>query len=191
MKIGSNTFVSLTYELKVDGELVDKATVEKPLEFIYDAGFLLPSFEENIKDLEAGHSFDFKLEAVNGYGELMPEAVIELPTSAFMVDGKVEDGMLTVGNQIPMMDNQGHQMVGIVVGVEGDVVKMDFNHPLAGKDLHFTGKVEGVREVTDVDRAKFMGLGGGCGCGCGQDECGDDCGCEGGEENKGCGCGCN
>ena len=180
MKIAPNTHVALTYQLLVDGELVDQATVERPLEFIYDAGFLLPAFEKNIKDLEAGHTFEFKLDAANGYGETMPEAVIELPKTAFMVDGKVEDGMLEVGNTIPMMDNQGHQMIGTVTEVHPESVMMDFNHPLAGKELHFSGKVEEVREVTDVDRAKYMGMGGGgCSCGCGDDH-GEDCGdCEG------------
>ena len=177
MKIDSNKHVSLTYELKVDGEVVDQATIERPLEFIYDAGFLLPGFEEKIKGLKAGDNFEFVLDAKNGYGETMPEAVIELPKTAFMVDGKVEDGMLEVGNTIPMMDNQGNQLMGMVSQVNDDTVLMDFNHPLAGQDLHFSGKVEEVREATDVDRAKYMGMGGGgCGCGCGDDYEGcDDC----------------
>jgi len=181
MKIAPNTHVALTYQLMVDGELVDQATVERPLEFLYDAGFLLPGFEENIKDLEPGQSFEFRLDAANGYGEVMPEAVIELPKSAFMVDGKIDEEMLQVGNTIPMMDNQGHQMIGMVTEVAPEYVMMDFNHPLAGKELHFTGKVEEVREATDVDRAKYSGMGGGgCSCGCGDDH-GDDCGgCDGG-----------
>jgi FKBP-type peptidyl-prolyl cis-trans isomerase SlyD len=179
MKIAPNTHVSLTYQLMVDGELVDQATTDRPLEFLYDAGFLLPAFEENIKDLKAGDKFEFVLDAANGYGEVMPEAVIELPKTAFMVDGKIEEGMLEVGNTIPMMDNQGHQMMGLVTEVKDDTVMMDFNHPLAGKELHFSGTVEEVREATDVDRAKFMGLGGGCSCGCGEDHenCGNDCDC--------------
>ena len=181
MKIAPNTHVSLTYKLMVDGELVDEATVERPLEFIYDAGFLLPAFEQNIKDLKAGQKFEFVLDAANGYGEVMPEAVIELPKTAFMVDGKIDEEMLTVGNTIPMMDNQGHQMVGMVTEVKDDVVSMDFNHPLAGKELHFNGNIEEVREVTDVDRAKYMGLGGGgCSCGCGDDHAEGCEGCDGG-----------
>ncbi|MCC8089323.1 MAG: peptidylprolyl isomerase [Rikenellaceae bacterium] len=185
MKISSNTFVSLTYDLTVDGELVDQATTERPLEFIYGAGFLLPSFEENIKDLEAGDEFDFKLDAENAYGVVIDEAVVELPKSTFVVDGKIEEGMLENGNRIPMMNNQGNQMVGVVQEVKDDVVVMDFNHPLAGKELNFKGKIVSVREATDVDRAKFMGLGGGCDCGCEDNDCscddnsscGSDCGC--------------
>ncbi len=183
MKIAKDTFVSLSYELKVDGEIVDQATAEAPLEFIYGAGFLLPAFEQNIDGKSAGDAFAFALDAANGYGEVMLEAVIELPKSAFMVDGQIEEGMLEVGNHIPMMDNQGNQLVGTVTALKDDVVVMDFNHPLAGKTLNFSGKIEGVREVTDVDRAKMMGLGGGCGCGCGDDGC-EDCG----DGKEGCGC---
>ncbi len=176
MKIAPNTHVALTYKLLVDGELADQATADRPLEFIYGAGFLLPAFEEQIKGLKAGDTFAFRLDAANGYGEKMDEAVIELPKTAFMMDGKIDDDMLQPGNMIPMMDNQGHQLAGMVVRIEGDTVVMDFNHPLAGKELNFSGKVEEVREVTDVDRAKYMGLGGGsCSCGCGE---GHDSGCD-------------
>lgn len=183
MEISSNKFVSLTYDLTVDGEIVDQATAERPLEFIYDAGFLLPSFEENIKGLKAGDDFDFKLDAENGYGRIIEEAVIDLPKSTFMVDGKIEDGMLVSGNRIPVMDNQGNQMVGLVTDVKDEYVVMDFNHPMAGKNLHFKGKIMEVREATDVNKANFMGLGGGgCGCGCDESDCSDsDCGCG---ENK-------
>ena len=185
MKIAPNTHVALTYQLLVDGEIVDQATAERPLEFIYGAGFLLPAFEQNIENLEAGQAFEFRLDAENGYGEVMAEAVIELPKTAFMVDGKIEEGMLEVGSTIPMMDNQGHQMVGTVTQVGRESVTMDFNHPLAGKELNFSGKVEEVREATDVDRAKYMGMGSGsCGCGCGDGHDEEDCGgC-----NSGCDC---
>jgi FKBP-type peptidyl-prolyl cis-trans isomerase SlyD len=176
MKIAPNTHVSLTYKLLVDGQIADEAKADRPLEFIYGAGFLLPAFEEQIKNLKKGDTFEFVLDAANGYGELMPEAVIELPKTVFMVDGKIDEEMLTPGNAIPMMDNQGHQMMGMVTEVRPESVMMDFNHPLAGKELHFSGAVEEVREVTDVDRAKYMGLGGG-GCSCGHDHTGgcDDC----------------
>ena len=79
MKIENGAFVALTYELTVDGQIVDKATADKPLEFIYGAGLLLPAFEKQIEGLQAGDSFSFKLEAPEAYGEKIQEAVIELP----------------------------------------------------------------------------------------------------------------
>ena len=187
MKTGENRYVSLAYDLKAGGEIADRATAEKPLEFIYGLGMLLPSFEENIKGLGVGDKFDFKLKAADAYGDRVAEAVIDLPKSVFMVEGDIDNDMLTVGNHIPMMDNQGNQMIGTVVSVGDESVTMDFNHPMAGKDLHFTGEIVGVREATDVDKAKFMGLGGGCSCGCNDQDCDQDCNCG---DDHGCDCGC-
>lgn len=183
MKIGEKTFVALSYELKVNGELVEKVTAEAPLQFVYGAGFLLPKFEGQLKGLGKGDSFAFRLSSEDAYGPLMQEAVVELPKDVFMVDGQIEEGLLEIGNQLPMSDNQGNRLVGIVKAVSDDVVTMDFNHPMAGKDLEFSGSVVEVREATPEDMMPAQG----CGCG---DECGDGCDCN--EDSKdGCGCGCS
>lgn len=175
MKIGENTFVSLTYALNVDGNLVDSATEERPLEFVYGAGFLLPEFEKSIKDLKQGEKFEFTLEPAEGYGEIVEEAVVDLPMDIFMVDGAVEEGLLAVGNQIPMSTQDGQHMMGVVKAVSDEAVTMDFNHPMAGKTLNFSGMVVGVREATEEDMQP--GFGGGCSpqsCeDCGDDSCGD------------------
>lgn len=83
-----------------------------------------------------------------------------------MVDGKLAEDILFVGSQVPMSDNQGNRMMGIVKEVGEETVKMDFNHPMAGKTLNFDVEIVSVRDVTPED------LQGGCSCG----ECGDDCG---------------
>jgi FKBP-type peptidyl-prolyl cis-trans isomerase SlyD len=176
MKIGEKTFVSLAYELKVGGEVVDAAPKEHPLEFPFGAGFLLPEFEKNIAGLGVGDKFAFTLTPENGYGPVILEAIVELPIDIFKVDGKVEEGLLTVGNRIPMSTADGQHMLGVVVGVELDKVRMDFNHPMAGKTLDFSGEIVAVREATEED---FMGMmGGGCSGSCGNEgECKDDCDC--------------
>lgn len=178
MKIGEKTFVSLTYTLTVDGQVVDSTTKENPLGFPFGAGYLLPKFEEHIAGLGAGDKFEFTLTAADGYGETVDQAIVELPVSVFMVDGKVEEGLLTVGNQIPMSTADGQQLMGVVREVSAEAVKMDFNHPMAGKTLNFSGEIIEVRESTDEDY--FHGMGGGC-------DCGD---CESGDQNEGCGCSC-
>lgn len=182
MKIGEKTFVALSYELKVDGELVEKVTAEAPLQFVYGAGFLLPKFEAQLKGLGKGDSFAFRLASDDAYGPVMQEAVVELPKEVFMVDGQIEDGLLEIGNQLPMSDNQGNRLVGVVKAVDGDKVTMDFNHPMAGKDLEFSGTVVEVREATPEDMMPAHACGEGCGDGCG------DCHCE--EDKGGCSCGC-
>ena len=187
MKIGEKTFVALSYQLKVDGQVVETVKAESPLQFVYGTGFLLPAFEANLAGLGKGDPFAFRLDAANAYGEVIPDAVVELPKEVFMVDGKIEDGMLEIGNQLPMSDNQGNRLVGVVKAVGNDSVTMDFNHPMAGQALEFSGTIVEVREATPEDMMTGHPAGG-CDCGCG-DGCGD--GCDHEQGNGGCGCGCH
>lgn len=143
--------MALSYQLKVDGQVVETVKAESPLQFVYGTGFLLPAFEANLAGLGKGDPFAFRLDAANAYGEVIPDAVVELPKEVFMVDGKIEDGMLEIGNQLPMSDNQGNRLVGVVKAVGNDSVTMDFNHPMAGKALEFSGTIVEVREATPED----------------------------------------
>jgi FKBP-type peptidyl-prolyl cis-trans isomerase SlyD len=185
MKIAENTFVALDYKLVVDGAVADQSQPGQPLKFAFGMGMLLPKFEAAVEGLEPGAEFAFTLSAADGYGEVIPEAVVELPKAVFEVNGEVEPGLLEVGNMIPMADQQGNRMMGRVAAV-ADVVTMDFNHPMAGKTLDFTGKVVDVRELSPEDLQGFAG-GGSCGCGSEGCDCGDDCSCSGDKEG-GCGC---
>jgi FKBP-type peptidyl-prolyl cis-trans isomerase SlyD len=74
--------------------------------------------------------------------------MLDLDIKIFEHEGKIDSELLTIGNLIPMRDNQGNVLQGKVVSVNTDSVKMDFNHPMAGKNLHFTGKILKVREAT-------------------------------------------
>ncbi len=148
MKISTNKVVSLSYTLVVDGEVMETVKADKPMEFIFGTGYLLPKFEENVLNKEVGDSFNFNLTAKEGYGEENPDAVVELPKDMFMVDGVLEEGLLTVGNVLPMQDSDGNRLQGSIDEIKEDVVVMNFNHPLAGADLHFEGTVVAVREAT-------------------------------------------
>jgi len=185
MKISPNKFVSLSYDLNVgeDGEreLMEKATSEHPLEFIFGTNSMLPAFENNLDGLSQGDSFEFTLSPEQAYGEYDEEHVVDLPKNIFEVDGKVDEQVVFEGNTIPMMDTNGNRLNGSVVSVGDDTVKMDFNHPLAGETLHFSGNVLTVREATPEEIAALFAPQG-CGCGCeDQESCGDGAG--------GCGCG--
>lgn len=178
MKIGQDTFVSLNYKLEVDGQIADQSQPGQPLKFPFGMGMLLPKFEAAVEGLGAGDKFAFTLQPQDGYGEVMSEAVVELPRDVFTVNGEVEEGLLEPGNIIPMADNQGNRLMGRVVAA-GETVTMDFNHPMAGKVLNFSGDVVEVRELSAEDMAQY----GGSGC--------DDCDDRGdSHEDCGCGCGC-
>jgi FKBP-type peptidyl-prolyl cis-trans isomerase SlyD len=154
MQITKNTVVSLSYVLKRDnaqGDIVEETRAGDPLVFLYGNGQMLPKFEEHLNTLKAGDRFEFTLTSDDAYGEVDDEAIIDLDKSIFEVDGKIDAEMLAIGNVIPMRDDQGHMLQGIVVSVNNDFVRMDFNHPMAGNVLYFTGKVIEVRTATDEE----------------------------------------
>lgn len=198
MKITANKSVSAEYELFVDGEkegeleLMEKATAQQPLSFVYGVGMMLPKFEEQLFGLAAGDKFDFTIPVGDAYGEYEDENVIDLDRSIFEVDGKLDDKVIFAGNVVPLMDSEGNRLNAQVVEVTDAVVKVDLNHPLAGENLHFKGSVLEVRETTEEEMNALMGGGGGCGCGsggCGSE--GGDCGCDDSHDHGKGGCGCH
>lgn len=196
MKISTNKFVAVSYDLNVgegeERELMERATAETPLEFIFGTNSMLEAFEKNLDGLAEGDSFDFVLTPDEAYGEYDDEHVVDLPRSIFEVDGKFNEEVIFEGNTVPMMDSNGNRLNGSVVSVGDEAVKMDFNHPLAGETLNFVGKVLTVRESTPEEIAALFAPQGGCGCGCGegQDGCGSDCDCGDNKQSSHGGCGC-
>lgn len=194
MKIGQNKVVEFCYELEVDGNVVDHTTKERPLDYIHGTGSLLPKLEEHIEGMEPGSRFDVTLSPADGYGEVDPQRIIDLPKAAFEVNGEIREDLLVPGNTIPMMNSMGGVIPGIVLEVTAETVKMDLNHQMAGKTLHFTGEVLTVREATEKELTE--GLHGefvhSCGCGGCHGHDGDCGGCEGGHcSDDDCGCGCH
>jgi FKBP-type peptidyl-prolyl cis-trans isomerase SlyD len=185
MKIDTNKYVVLSYDLNVgeegeELELMERATAEKPLEFIFGTNSMLPAFEKNLEGLDQGDNFQFTLSSEEAYGEYDENKIIELPKNIFQVDGKIDEEILFEGNTVPMMDSEGNRLTGSIVSIGDDVVVMDFNHPLAGETMHFKGTVLNVRDASAEEIAALFS-GGGCSCGS------DSCGCGG--ESEGCGCG--
>ncbi len=143
--------IALTYELREggpEGDLLESVNKEQPIEFLFGAGRLNQSFEENVKDLDEGQAFEFLIEADDAYGQVNDKAVVDLPKSIFVIDGKLAEDLLVEGNIINMEDQEGNPHRGKIMAIGDEKVKMDFNHPLAGMDLHFQGKVIRRREPT-------------------------------------------
>jgi FKBP-type peptidyl-prolyl cis-trans isomerase SlyD len=150
MNINSNTVVSVTYELHTttpEGQqvFVEKATEEQPLVFLYGVGMMLPKFEEHLAGLAVGDEYGFELSAADGYGEIDATAHVDLPLTMFKeAGGEVPN----VGDVIPLQDNQGNQFRAGVTSVHDEHISVDLNHPMAGKNLIFAGKILAVREAT-------------------------------------------
>ena len=93
------------------------------------------------------------IKSENAYGGYSSEAVIEIPKSVFEEDGPADEELLREGNYLTLEDHNGNPLRGRVQKVEDDKVTMDFNHPLAGQDLHFKGGIVDVREATESELA--------------------------------------
>ena len=150
MKIESQHVVSVTYDLYVDQDgtenLVESATEEQPLTFLFGVGQMLPKFEENLSALSTGDTYDFKLSAEDAYGEYDDEAVANLPKEMFSGADMPE-----IGSILPLQDNNGNRFQGQVVSVAEDAVVVDLNHPMAGQELHFKGNILNVRPATQEE----------------------------------------
>jgi FKBP-type peptidyl-prolyl cis-trans isomerase SlyD len=169
MKVQEKMVVSVTYSLTVkekgDTEevFIERAEATSPFTFLSGFGGVLPDFERNLNGLKSGDAFDFYIEATDAYGVLDESMLIDIPMQAFIgQDGKIEEGLLKVNHILPMMDSEGNRVEGIIREIGIEKVKMDFNHPLAGKDLHFVGRVETIREANqeELDHGHVHGPGG-------------------------------
>jgi len=178
MKIEKNKMVSLIYELREknsEGRVIEALDETRPLTFVYGTGRLLPVFESNINLLTAGEPFMFSLTSEMAYGEKREDMIVNVPIAVFETDGKLNEDICQVGFEVPMMDTEGNPLNGIINEITDTYVKMDFNHPMAGQDLYFSGKIIDVRDATEEE---IHPSGHGC-SGCG------------GHESTGCSGGCS
>ena len=180
-----NKYYSIAYKLSTikDGvkKFEEEATEQEPFVFISGFGTTIPGFEKEIEKLAEGDTFDFTLPCAEAYGEYVDARIITLDKNIFTVNGVFDANMIYVDAIIPLQNEDGMRFMGKVLEVNDSNVKVDLNHPLAGCDLNFAGKVTACREATNDEITQMINRlsGGGCHGGCGS--CGGGC-------NSGDGC---
>ncbi len=150
--------VSLAYDLRdSDGEMIDSAGEDDPLEFIQGFGQIISGLEEEMYGLSVGDERDLVIEPSDGYGEYDEEATSLVPLSMFPPGMEIELGMPV---ELETEDDD-EPVDAYVVEINDDTVLLDFNHPLAGETLHFHVKVVGLREATatELDHGHVHGAG--------------------------------
>lgn len=189
-KIKPGKYVELGYDLyqvNPDGTetLVHQTDKEDPERIVFGVtrGMIEP-LEQAIDGLEPGGKFNVTVKADQAFGPRDPEQVVTLDKEIFMIDGKFDAENIKKGAVVPMMTADGMRINGVVDEVTDTHVRMDFNHPLAGKDVRFDGYILTVRDATEQELHPAQGCCGGS-CGCEGGDCGDGCG------DSSCGCGCN
>lgn len=164
MNIEKDAVVGITYTLKEanSGDVVETVTEAQPFYFLFGFGNLLEEFEGNLQGKRSGDSFDFKLSPEQAYGLVDSTAIVDLPVSAFMIQGRFAEEYVKEGEIIQMQDPEGNALPGRVLKRGLETVTIDFNHPMAGKHLHFAGTVVEVRSATEeeLDHGHVHGPGG-------------------------------
>lgn len=188
-KITPGKYVEIAYDLYASrqGEPEEQVHVVEssdPERFIFGVTpGLIPALAQALEGLEQGASFDLEIPAEDAI-PFNPDDIVTLDSDLFLDGNGKLDSRIKQGAKVPMLTGDGYQITGTVLEIAGDKVRMDFNHPLAGRALHFrSGSVVTVREATPEEL--HPSCGGGCGGSCG----GGSCGC-GDSDGTGGSCGC-
>ncbi len=167
MAIENNQVVGIEYELKEAGgtDILDSNMGQAPLEFITGKSQIIPGLENQIKELSKGDKADILVPAADAYGEYNPEAIDDVPREQF-AGLDLQEGLPLFGQ-----GENGETIQVVVKAFDDEKVTIDYNHPLAGKDLMFSVNVLDVREATpdevlsgQVGGPKDESCGTGCGC---------------------------
>lgn len=172
-KVEKDLVVSMEYTLTVDGEVVDSSKENGPIDFIQGKGNIIPGLEKALYGMNLDESKKVNVPAAEAYGEFDEEAVEEVPVSDFPTDIPLE-----VGVELAVEDEDGGAMSAVIEEVTKDTVTLNFNHPLAGKDLVFDVKIVGLRAPTEEEMQHGHVHGDEeCECDCDGDDCEDGGGC--------------
>ncbi|QOR38266.1 peptidylprolyl isomerase [Billgrantia diversa] len=157
MQIAQNSVVAFHYTLTNDtGEVLDSSEGRQPLTYLHGAGNIIPGLEKQLEGREAGEKLNVAVSPEEGYGEVQPQLVQEVPRDAFQGVEAVEPGMQF------QAQTQGGPLMVTVTQVEGDTVTVDGNHPLAGQKLNFDVEIAEVREASqeEIEHGHVHGEGG-------------------------------
>jgi FKBP-type peptidyl-prolyl cis-trans isomerase SlyD len=141
--VRNGVVVSMEYTLHVNGELLDTSEEHGPLQFLAGRRNIIPGLENEMMGMKVGDSKEVVVQPADGYGELDEEAFMDASRAEFPPDLKIEAGM-----ELNVTDQNGLQHRARIDSIEGDTVRLNFNHPLAGMELNFNVKVVGLREPT-------------------------------------------
>lgn len=115
-----------------DGSQFDSSEGRDPLEFTVGSGQVIPGFESAVEGMDIGESKKVKLAAEEAYGERNDEALQQVPKTMFP-----EDQAPVCGAVVELQAPDGRRLAAVIEAIGEEEITLDFNHPLAGKDLTF------------------------------------------------------
>ena len=148
--IADGQVVIMQYTLRGDdGEVLDASTPDDPMAYLHGAENIVPGLENALTGKGVGFKGKVVVSAEDGYGERDEDDEPDvIPRKAFPPDMEIEPGMTFMAEG----PNDEHAPIW-VIGVEGDKVIVDSQHPLAGKTLHFEVEILAIRPATKDELA--------------------------------------
>lgn len=146
--IKDNLVIAIDYTLTVEGEVIDSSEGREPLEFLQGQGNIIVGLEREMLGMKIGESKDVVVSAFDGYGETDEEAFMEVPKNQFPENIPVE-----IGTELQVENEEGEPAYVRIESIENNIVLLNFNHPLAGKELHFAVKIVGIRNPSEEELA--------------------------------------
>jgi len=143
LTVQDDTVVTLDYTLTVEGEVIDHSGENGPIEFLQGSGQVIQGLENALYGMASGESKQIVVQPAEGYGDEDVEAYAEIPLSEFPPEIPLE-----IGVQLQLRDEDGDEFEAYVEEVQEKVVILNFNHPLAGKELSFSITVVDIRPAT-------------------------------------------
>jgi peptidylprolyl isomerase len=152
--IANQKMVSVSYKgTLADGTVFSQSEVNKPLEFLVGGGTIIPLLEKGMMGMKVGDKKSITVKAADAYGEYDKTAVRDVPRAQFP-----KDLPLKIGERY-QVNRQGGPMVVTISKLTETTVTVDFNHPLAGKDLTFAVTILKIRDATKDELAKSAAAG--------------------------------
>ncbi len=146
--VGDDMVVTLDYTLTVNGEIIDSSIGSQPIEFIQGRGQIIPGLERELYGLALGDGKDVVVAATDGYGDRDPNAVADIPRDQFPPQLPLKPG-----TELQLRGQDGEELEAYIEDVGDETIRLNFNHPLAGKELHFSIKVVELRSATPEELA--------------------------------------
>ena len=146
LKVDNGKVVSMHYTLHVDGRVVDTSEGGEPLQFIQGMGHIIPGLEHELYNMQVGESKSVIVPPKEGYGETDATAFMDVPREAFPDNVPMEKG-----TELELRDQAGHPVYARIDDVSDANVRLNMNHPLAGKELNFDVKIADVRDATEEE----------------------------------------
>jgi len=151
MKIDKNSFVTIEYLIRMgEGEFYPPTGQPEEISFCLGWGAMPPGLEEAMLGKEVNHHQVLLLSPEEAYGEVDRELIMEVPRADFTPDLELRPGLV-----FETESEEGRQVYFVVQEVRSETVVIDFNHPLAGKELEITFTVRQVREATKEDLEQY------------------------------------